>query len=214
MGKTDPALSEQLPNSIAIKGDAGKEIGISNPGYYGIDVLPQKYVGSFYSMGTYSSNFTAALRDANNGKIIASAVVPSSSVAGSWTKHEYTIESTVDAGTNIIFTLTYVNDPAVTLNFNLISLFPPTYNDQPNGMRKDLMQTLLDLKPSFFRVPGGNNIEGVTYGNEWKWQNTIGDMKNRAGRAGTWGYFNTDGLGLIEYMIVSILARHGFLGAG
>lgn len=34
-----------------------------------------------------------------------------------------------------------------SLDFNLISLFPPTWNNRPNGMRRDLMQALHDLGP-------------------------------------------------------------------
>jgi len=34
-----------------------------------------------------------------------------------------------------------------SLDFNLISLFPPTWNNRPNGLRPDLVQALSDLKP-------------------------------------------------------------------
>ena len=34
-----------------------------------------------------------------------------------------------------------------SLNFNLISLFPPTYKGRANGMRPDIMELLADLKP-------------------------------------------------------------------
>jgi len=33
------------------------------------------------------------------------------------------------------------------LDFNLISLFPPTYKNRKNGNRIDLMQALADIKP-------------------------------------------------------------------
>ena len=69
-------------------------------------------------------------------------------------------------------------------------------------MRIDIMTALKELNPSFLRLPGGNNLEGSTSGGEWKWANTIGDLTERPGRQGTWGYYNTDGLGLIEYMQV------------
>lgn len=31
-----------------------------------------------------------------------------------------------------------------------------------SSMRVDIAQALLDIKPSFFRLPGGNNIEAST----------------------------------------------------
>ena len=34
-----------------------------------------------------------------------------------------------------------------------------TVSIRENGMRADLAQPLADLKPSFFRFPGGNNLE-------------------------------------------------------
>jgi alpha-N-arabinofuranosidase len=43
-------------------------------------------------------------------------------------------------------------------------------------------------------------MEGQAPPNHWKWYNTIGPLKDRAGRQGTWDYHNTDGLGLVEYM--------------
>lgn len=39
-----------------------------------------------------------------------------------------------------------------SLDFNLISLFPPTWNNRPNGMRRDLMQALKDLGPVSFVI--------------------------------------------------------------
>lgn len=76
-------------------------------------------------------------------------------------------------------------------------------------MRIDIMEALKELNPSFLRFPGGNNLEGNTNGSEWKWQETIGDLTQRPGREGTWGYYNTDGLGLVEYMFVRLNFRSG-----
>lgn len=39
----------------------------------------------------------------------------------------------------------------------------------------------------------------------WQWNKTIGPLVDRPGRPGTWGYENTDGLGLIEYLHVCTL---------
>ena len=37
---------------------------------------------------------------------------------------------------------------------NLVSLFPPTFNNRANGNRPDIMQILADMHPSFLRFPG------------------------------------------------------------
>lgn len=44
--------------------------------------------------------------------------------------------------------------------------------------------------------------EGDASHYRWQWNKTIGPLKDRPGRPGTWGYQNTDGLGLMEYMNV------------
>lgn len=118
-----------------------------------------------------------------------------------WTYYETTLEPTQAASdTNNVFEITSVNDDADTLHFNLISLFPPTYNNRSNGVRPDLMQNLLDLDLKYCRVPGGNNLEGQTPSTRWKWNETIGPLQDRPGRPGDWGYYNTDGMGLLEWL--------------
>lgn len=67
----------------------------------------------------------------------------------------------------------------------------------------DLGNALNNLGGKFLRFPGGNNLEGVAPPHRWIWSDTIGPIENRPGRPGTWGYWNTDGLGLLEQMDVS-----------
>ncbi len=43
-------------------------------------------------------------------------------------------------------------------------------------------------------------LEGLTTKTWWKWNETIGPLKDRPGMAGVWGYQLTTGLGLVEYM--------------
>jgi len=31
------------------------------------------------------------------------------------------------------------------------------------------------MKPSFFRLPGGNNLEGQTVATRWQWNNTVSE---------------------------------------
>lgn len=87
-----------------------------------------------------------------------------------------------------------------TINFGMFSLFPPTFNNHPNGLRQDIASALAEMGPSFWRFPGGNNLEGQTVATRWQWNATVGPVQNRPGRQGDWGYVNTDGLGLLEYL--------------
>ncbi|RJE25215.1 alpha-N-arabinofuranosidase A [Aspergillus sclerotialis] len=197
-------LSSALPNSVNVKAAKGdKETGLANEGWWGIDVRRQKYTGSFYVKGSYKGVFKASLKSITSGETFATAHVDSKSVEDDWVQHRFTLMPRKDASnTNNTFSITF--DPRHTkdgsLDFNLISLFPPTWNDRPNGLRRDLMQAMKDMGPKFLRFPGGNNLEGQTLPGRWKWNETIGPLKDRPGRATTWKYQETSGLGLVEYM--------------
>lgn len=198
-------LSTALPTSLHVAATSGSSnVGIANDGWWGIDVKVQQYNGSFYVLGEYSGNFTVSLQSNLTNATYGTVQVPSCSVAGKWTQHTYTLTPEM-ASPNINNTLAITFDASQAtggaLDFNLVSLFPPTYNDRPNGLRKDLMEALGALSPKFFRLPGGNNIEGEYVGNQLIWNNTIGDLKDRIGRKADWGYWNTNGLGIIEYLL-------------
>jgi alpha-N-arabinofuranosidase len=82
----------------------------------------------------------------------------------------------------------------------LVSLFPPTWHNRPNGNRVDLMQKLADMKPAFLRCPGGNFLEGDRIQDHFPWKQTLGNLTNRPGHPGCWGYRASDGLGLLEFL--------------
>lgn len=160
------------------------------------------YSGSFYALGAYSGNFTATLVSDITNQTLATTTIPASSVADSWTQFTYELSPSADASnSNNSFLLTFDATSGDVLQFNLISLFPPTYKDTPNGNRIDLMETLAALNAKHFRIPGGNNLEGNSAPYYWAWNLTIGNLTDRPGRPGTWGYANTDGLGLVEYIL-------------
>ncbi|KAJ5937569.1 hypothetical protein N7454_003911 [Penicillium verhagenii] len=194
-------LSSALPTSVKVSGKG--IIGLTNEGWWGIDVRPQKYSGTFYVKGSYKGSFTASLKSDTTGKTLASVEVTSKSVANAWVQHEFTLTpKSKAANSNNTFSLAFDASKASggSLDFNLISLFPPTWNNRPNGLRTDLMQAMSDMGPTFLRFPGGNNLEGETIDTRWKWNETLGPLKDRPGRPTTWGYEETGGMGLIEYM--------------
>jgi alpha-N-arabinofuranosidase len=84
--------------------------------------------------------------------------------------------------------------------FNLVSLFPPTYNDRPNGNRIDMMQKLVDMKPAFLRFPGGNYVEGSDKDNYFNWKKTVGPLAQRPTHLSPWNYRSSDGMGLLEFL--------------
>ena len=49
------------------------------------------------------------------------------------------------------------------LQVDWVSLFPPTFNDRPNGLRRDLATYIEDYRPDFIRYPGGCYVQGISW---------------------------------------------------
>lgn len=91
-----------------------------------------------------------------------------------------------------------------------VSLFPvDTWKGRENGLRKDLVQALADLKPGIFRFPGGCIVEGTDLETRYNWKNSVGPVENRKLNENRWhytfdyrffpDYFQSYGLGFFEY---------------
>ncbi|KAF1918718.1 glycoside hydrolase superfamily [Ampelomyces quisqualis] len=197
-------LSKALPASMRVAvGNGTGKTGFKNEGYWGMDVRQQKYTGSFWVKGAYEGTFVASLESNLTSEVFGSVDVPSKSVADEWTEHTFDLTPEKDApNSNNTFSVTF--DPAGVsggaLDFNLISLFPPTYKGRKNGLRIDIAEALADMNPHVLRFPGGNMLEGLTNDTYWDWKNSIGPLKERPGFQGVWGYQQTNGLGLMEYL--------------
>ncbi|KAM7196342.1 alpha-L-arabinofuranosidase 2 [Rhypophila sp. PSN 637] len=213
--KLSTPLSSALPYSMNVAADksSAKKLGFSNDGFWGMDVKPQKYTGSFYVRGATKkgAKFTASLQSGLTGDVFGSVEVKSkldakvSQKDNGWVQHFFTLVPKVAApNSNNTFVIEFetkdLAEGTASLDFNLISLFPPTYKNRANGLRPDLVEVLKELKPTFLRLPGGNMLEGNTIDHWWKWNETIGPLKDRPGMAGVWEYQLTTGLGLIDYM--------------
>lgn len=206
----DPVpLSGALPNSLELTIPSGSsgQVGFGNEGYWGINVNASwTYNASFYykfpSASDFSGNLTVKLQS-SIGAVYANASVPIHGSTTNWMQVvvQLTPASSPVSTTNI-FTVTVDGASAIgeKINFAMFSLVPPTFKGRANGLRMDIAQTLYDMKPSFFRFPGGNNLEGNSLSTRWQWNATVGNLIDRPGRMGDWGYVNTDGLGLLEYM--------------
>lgn len=202
----------QVALQIDIPADATGEVGFQNEGFWGINVSPQMYNASFYvqSSGVRFnwglSHFDVSLRSALTGEVWCKNTIDINGRLGpyQYTHYNTTLQNKAQApNINNTFAITFDAKEArgQTLYFDLISLFPETYKNRPNGLRKDLAEDLASIKPRFLRFPGGNNMEGYSIQRRWKWWKTIGPLKDRAGRPGDWTYYNMDGLGLLEFLI-------------
>ncbi|KAG9078326.1 hypothetical protein FS749_009690 [Ceratobasidium sp. UAMH 11750] len=200
-------VSTALPNSLQVMVPAGSTgpVGFQNTGilYAGIKVQAGwKYTGSFYvKSSSFAGPLTVSLVSSSSGKVYATTTLKG--VSSSWKKLSFQFQPTASTANNdnvLRVTVDGASAAGKTLYFGMFSLFPPTYKNRPNGMRLDLAEAMAGTKPRVWRFPGGNNLEGHSIDRRWKWNETIGPLENRPGRFADWGYPNTDGLGLMEYL--------------
>ena len=181
--------------------------GFKNAGFYGINIQAQNYIASFFyrpSAGAHveGGQLKVGFRDGTGQTTYATSTIDvSNAPVNVWSNFSSTIPvpSAAPSTQNTFF----VEFPAGSMGdfeFNLISCFPPTFKNRPNGIRMDLGQTFADLKPGFVRFPGGNDLEGPSIAERFIWNNTIGPLQNRPGRRGTWVGYNTEGLGILELL--------------
>jgi len=100
------------------------------------------------------------------------------------------------------------------VDLDMISLCPTdTWKGRPHGMRKDLVQLLADIKPAFFRFPGGCIVEGSELKYRYQWKSTIGPRDERRLLLNRWNtefghrptpdYYQSFDIGFYEYFLLS-----------
>lgn len=177
--------------------------GIRNDGYWGMNIVKgDTYQLSFWvmTMSDWMGRFIAELQSPD-GANCGRALMDVELTAGEWKNITAEILATKSAQSGKFMLRP---NKKGTYYFDVISLFPPTFKDRKNGLRKDLGQMLYDLKPGFVRFPGGCYIEGLWANgkdNRFEWKKTIGPIEERPGhRNQNWGYQITDGQGYHEYL--------------
>ncbi len=209
---------------LTVEKAAGR-VGISNEGYWGIPVKPStEYKASFYIKGTdrrepfrfswepkpttpplpvIENNTAGPITvsiESNDGKTVYASGTINLEKSNYWKKYELTLMTASGIQPTKDARLVISTDRVGLYYFNLVSLFPPTYNNRPNGNRTDLMQMLVEMKPKFLRFPGGNFLEGPLITDAFPWETTLGSLENRPGHKGSWGYRPSDGMGLLEFL--------------
>ncbi|KAK2804244.1 hypothetical protein FQN51_002333 [Onygenales sp. PD_10] len=201
---TNNPLSAAIPRTLKISVPPGSsgDVGFSNEGYWGIPVNPEIYTSSFYIKGDYIGRVTISLVGSSSGTIYASAAIDVKSNSQGFTQYETSFSSRPAPDGNNLWKLTFDGSQVAggAIYVSLMTLYPQTFNNRKNGLKPSLAEPVDDLRGSFLRFPGGNNIEGQHPSSRWKWNETIGPLKDRPGREGTWNYANTDALGLLEYL--------------
>lgn len=199
----DYPLNRNNIHYLAIK-CTGEVCGVKNTGFNdGMNIVKgEEYRFSFYGRRNtgFNNDVTIRLIDKENGATIASETVKIKSC--DWEKYNGVLVASESATCHLCVTtsgksMVYLDD---------VSLFPPTYKNRENGLRRDLAELLCDLKPKFMRFPGGclvhdGNLDPHARNALYRWKNTIGDVSERPARRSNWGYNQTLGLGYYEYFV-------------
>jgi alpha-N-arabinofuranosidase len=196
-------FNEELTASLRLtvtKASRQQPAGVANHGYWGIPVLSKtRYRASLIARAApgFSGPVTVSITS-DDGQVVYAAE-KLSGLTAEWKRFQLTLKTgKVVPAAKARFALTFDQPGTVWLSFT--SLFPPTWNDRPNGLRRDLMQMLIHLNPKFLRFPGGNYLEGDTIETRFDWKKTLGPVVQRHGHPCPWGYRSTDGLGLLEFL--------------
>ena len=194
----DIYLSADQPVSLRV--DAVKLGGVANDGYWGIPIYPKtKYRLRFFARtGLSGPKVLTAKLVGDDGTLLGEARI--SGVTDSWKKFECEL-TTVETKPSSKAKFAVVSETGGTFWLSVVSVFPPTWKDRPNGMRRDLMQMMASMHPGFLRFPGGNYLEGYTHEARFKWKETLGPIEERPGHQGPWGYRSSDGVGLLEFLL-------------
>ena len=197
----DAPLHENTPNALhlTISGATASSLAnVTNTGYWGVSTKQ----GATYRLRFY-------LRTTDYAGQVKAQFVNKSSVPfgeqsfdvtanGQWT--EYTATLTADqAMSDGAFRLQFSGNGTIDIDY--VSLFPTdTYKGRENGLRRDIAETLAEMRPSFMRWPGGCIVEGISLDNRVKWKETLGDPMTRRGEYSLWDYRSTYGLGMYEFL--------------
>lgn len=184
MNENNPHYMALIPNET-----------IENDGYMGMSIKAgEKYNFSMYVM---SGNSTGEFEVSLGGDTII--VKSENAEDGIWEKVEGVLmpKETTDKA---VLRIKNVGESCSYID--VVSLIPEdTYKG--HGLRKDLMEKLEKMHPSFLRFPGGCAVEGRTMDEAWNWKDTIGDVSERKEMINIWDtdgtYKMTYGLGFYEY---------------
>ena len=191
----------------------------SESGFYGLENEGFRGMGIKKDM-KYNFSVSAKASPGSNLKMKIELISPEGDLLGStemenfsteWEKYEISFSS---KQTEPRALLRILFSGKGRIGIDMVSLFPSdTWKERPNGMRKDLVQMIADLKPGFVRFPGGCIVEGRDLANRYQWKTTVGPPEERRLIMNRWNvemqnhlapdYFQSFGLGFFEYFQLS-----------
>lgn len=196
------------PNFCRVLINDDKGFQLINEGFRGMGIKKE----AKYNLSLKAANPNGTIKKIifqfvdNNNTILGETIVIPTSTA-EWKNYSAQISATkTEAKAQLKITF----EGTGTIDLDMISLFPEdTWKNRKNGMRKDIVQLLYDMKPGFLRFPGGCIVEGRTLAGRYQWKKTVGNVENRETLINRWNvefghkqtpdYFQSFGLGFFEY---------------
>ena len=198
-GLLNSVQAQALKLSVT-KASSTARAGIYNTGFWGVNVVSgRQYKLTFYAKcdAAFTGSVTASLESSTSVKYAQATVT---GLTTGWQKFSCTLTAT---GNDPSARFVLSTNSTGTLWFDVVSLFPPTFNNRDNGLRPELAQLLADMHPKFMRFPGGCFIEGDYLANRFQWKKTIGKIEERPGHYNLWAYRTSDGMGFHEFLQLS-----------
>ncbi len=188
-------LSPQNTQCVRVLAQPGG--GIANDGYFGIAVKKDaKYRLSVAVRGEVKGPIVVSLESLGKP---AFALGEITGVGADWQTKK--LELTANA-TDPTAKLVFRAPAGGTFYLDCVSLFPKDTYGTSGLFRKDLMERLAALRPSFVRFPGGCWVEGDTMAEAYRWKKTIGSVWNRRTQWNIWNYWSANGVGFHEYLVL------------
>ena len=167
-----------------------------NDGWDGIPVeRGKKYDFSMWVRADGNKQDFKVLLIGEDGAVLAQSRIKTR--ASDWQQYSAVLTAT---GTDAKAHLAIISLKNAQVGIDMVSLFPQeTFMGRKNGLRKDLAQTIANLKPKFVRFPGGCMSHGQGLDNIYHWNHTVGPLWERKPDFNIWHYHQTRGLGFYEY---------------
>ena len=202
--------------SLKDAGHPHKQTGLDNEGFFGIGIKKgAEYRFSVWARvaeGETPAKIRVELADTKSMNEQQAFVAADVTVdSKEWKKYQVILKPEV---TNPKAILRIFLASRQTVDLEHISLFPvDTWQGHENGLRKDLVQALADIKPGVFRFPGGCIVEGTDIASRYDWKKSVGMVENRPLNENRWqytfphrffpDYYQSYGLGFYEFFQLS-----------
>ena len=201
---------------LAYAGHPHKQTGLDNEGFFGIGIKKgAEYRFSVWARvaeGETPAKIRVELADTKSmGEQQAFATADVTVDSREWKKYQVILKPEM---TNPKAILRVFLASRQTVDLEHISLFPvDTWQGHENGLRKDLVQALADIKPGVFRFPGGCIVEGTDIASRYDWKKSVSMVENRPLNENRWqytfphrffpDYYQSYGLGFYEFFQLS-----------